>query len=117
MPERFSPALAKAKIGSTPKATPGCNCLFEVVRRRRTVRRIERHQNTDDDTGECKVDVGLQNAHPDGHADEHVGCPVGHAQQIEHDEASHPDAGQDQCRQRQLGSVEHRDKMIARDRR
>jgi len=72
-------------------------CIFEIVRRRGTVCRIERHQNTDDDTGERRVDVGLQNTHPDGHADEHVGCPVGHAEQIEHDEASHPDAGQDQC--------------------
>ena len=92
-PARLSPALAKAKTGSTPKATQGCNCLFEVVRRRGTVCGIERHQNTYDDIGERRV----ENTRPDGHADEHVGCPVGHAEQIEHDEASHPDAGQDQC--------------------
>lgn len=84
-------------------------CIFEIVRWRGVACRIERHRYTDDDTGNDGVDAGFQDTHPDAHANQHVSCSAGHTHQIEHDEASHPDVGQDQRGQRQLGRVEQRD--------
>ena len=68
--------------------------IFEIVRRRGAVCRSERYRDTDDDTGKGGVDTGFKNTDPDRYSDQHVGCSVGHAGQIERHERSHADAGQ-----------------------
>jgi len=63
--------------------------VFEIVRRRGAVSRIERHRDTNDDTCQGGVDAGFQNTDPDTYADQHISGSAGYARQVERHEDSH----------------------------
>jgi len=67
--------------------------VFEIVRRRGAVSRIERHRDTDDDPGQGGVDTGFQNTDPDAYANQHISGSAGYAREVERHEGSHTEGG------------------------
>ena len=74
--------------------------VFEIVRRRGAVRRVQRHCDADDDPGKRGVDTRFQNTDPDAYADQHISGSAGYARQVERHEDRHTEAGQGQSDQR-----------------
>ena len=92
--------VGKSKSRHHAEGYPGMQRVFEIARRRGAVNRIERHRDTDDDSGKGGVDTGFQNTDPDAYADQHISGSAGYARQVERHEDRHTEAGQGQSDQR-----------------